>query len=68
MKAQLENSQEEVTTGAQGATSGQKGPERARKGQKGPERAYRAKKAFLSTILLIKNSCFTVFDSKPANV
>jgi hypothetical protein len=30
MKAQFENSQEEVTTGTQGVTSGQEGPERAR--------------------------------------
>jgi hypothetical protein len=30
MKAQLENSQEEVITGTQGVTSGQEGPERAR--------------------------------------
>jgi hypothetical protein len=34
MKAQFENSQDEVMTGTQGVTSDQKGPKRARKGQK----------------------------------
>jgi hypothetical protein len=34
MKAQLENSQEEVTTGAQGVTSGQKGSKRAKRAKK----------------------------------
>jgi len=41
MKAQLENSQEKVTTGAQGVTSG----------QKGSKRANRAKRAFLDHII-----------------
>jgi hypothetical protein len=50
MKAQLENSREEVTTGAQGVTSGQKG---SKKGQK---RARTGQKGLLSTVLLIKNS------------
>jgi hypothetical protein len=59
MKAQLENSQEEVTTGAQGVTSGQKGPERAK-------RAYRAKNAFKHRIADQKQ-LFTMFDSKSAN-
>ena len=35
MKATCENSQEQVTTGAQEVTSGQKGPKRAEKGEKG---------------------------------
>jgi hypothetical protein len=35
IKANLENSQEEVTAGDQGVTSGQKGPKKAKKGQKG---------------------------------
>ena len=34
MKEQLENIREEVTTGAQGVTSGQKGPKRAKRGKK----------------------------------
>ena len=41
MKAQLENSQKEVTTGVRGVTSGQKGSKRAK----------RAKKAFLDHII-----------------
>jgi len=47
MKAQLENSQKEVTTGAQGVTSGQEGPKKAKKAQKG-------QKGLFDTILLIK--------------
>ena len=47
MKAQLENSQEEVTTGAQGVTRGQKGPKKAKKAKK-------AQKGLVDTILLIK--------------
>ena len=41
MKAQRKYSQEKVTTGAQGVTSGQKGAKRAK----------RAKKAFLDQII-----------------
>ena len=44
MKAQLENSQKEVTTGAQGITSDLKGSKRAK----------RAKNAFLDHIIDIK--------------
>jgi hypothetical protein len=60
IKAQLESSQEEVTTGAQGVTSGQKGPERARKGQKGP---IGPKRPFKHHII-DKKQLFTIFDSK----
>ena len=48
MKTQLKNSQEEVSTGVQGVTSGQKGPKRANEGQKGIIGSF-------VTILLVKN-------------
>jgi len=47
MKAQLENTQKEVTTRAQGVKSGQKGPKMAKRAQKG-------QKGLFDTILLIK--------------
>jgi hypothetical protein len=68
-KHNSETAKEVVTTGVQGVTCGQKGPERARKGQKGPERARKGPKGqegLVSTILLIRNIFFTVFDLKPA--
>jgi hypothetical protein len=60
MKAQLENSQEEVTTGAQGVTSGQKGPERAKKNKKGPKGPFKQH-------ITDQKRLLTVFNSKSAN-
>jgi len=47
MEAQLANTREEVTTGAQGVTSGHKGPRKAKKARKG-------QKGLFGTILLIE--------------